>query len=270
MLPIIDQVYQDPLKEEEHDADDDHGDQYGCGNNGSACEQLDHKRHQRGVQENPHHTVVVEDRPAELFSLDADKHIHKHGDDHEEYADPDGEDQEPDDGIHHLKRLSGHSKGRIQRIQELLIAKERAVHKPTDRGGDPAGNQDLPERHLFQLPHQIAEDCQNNPLPHIAEHDAEQDRVRDRDEAGRVKLIIGRKAVHLNVELKRTEKGVVLEQNRRLCRRLDVRIADLIGGALDLLGLGLKALRLLGRHPARKEKVVVLDGRIFAQVIDQL
>ena len=53
---------------------------------------------------------------------------------------------------------------------------------------------------MLELPHQRTDHGQHKPLPHIAEHHAEQHRIGNRHKRRDVEIVVGRRAVHIDIK----------------------------------------------------------------------
>ena len=148
-----------------------------------------------------------------------------------------------DDLENHHQNIKGHTKGngndehRIQladegqirhslnrphpdRRNQILEPKDTAEHHAKDHGKNTRNRHNSRQAHLFLEINQPADQKQTETLSHITEHRAEDKRIRQGHEHGRVHLVMGRKPVHLDEQLKRLEKSRILELRRRFPEEL--------------------------------------------------
>ena len=130
-------------------------------------------------------------------------HIQAHGCQHQNNADIHGHHQDAGDGIHNRDRLTGHAQCVVKRVKGLLVAKERTINQSENRARNAAGNHQVEQVIVLDLPHKGAEQRQHNALPDITKHHAEQHSEGDGYKAGDICLAIGRQAVHFDEKLKR-------------------------------------------------------------------
>ena len=111
----------------------------------------------------------------------------------------------------------------VERVKGLLVAKERTVDQAEDRARNAAGDHQMEQVIVLDLPHERAEQCQHDTLPDVAKHHAEQHGECDRYKAGDICLAIGGQTVHFDEKLKRAAPPGVLQLGggRRGCIQTD-------------------------------------------------
>ena len=107
----------------------------------------------------------------------------------------------------------------------------------------------------------------DQPLPQIAEHDAEQQDVGDGQIGGRVGFVVAGQAVHIDEHLKGLDDEVVLQLGGGLEALVAVRGRQLDGDVLvDGVELFHQAVGLRRRNKAHQEEAVLVDAHIPAQL----
>ena len=258
------------LRKEQQHQTDDHADHR---------QHLRHKRdsaHISGRQINAaqvgHHAdkaVGREDELAPLAVAGVGVHIQYHGGQHQHNADVDSHHQDAGDGIHNGNRLGCHAKRMVERVKGLLVAKERTVDQAEDRARNAAGDHQMEQVIVLDLPHERAEQCQHDTLPDVAKHHAEQHGECDRYKAGDICLAVGGQTVHFDEKLKRAAPPGVLQLGGGRHLTGGFRFVHRDAQPMDAAGLARDLVHLRRRDPADAEEVLALDRGHAAQVVDR-
>ncbi len=147
----------------------------------------------------------------------------------------------------------------------MLKAEDRAENTAEERCADATGDEDTPDCHLFEPPHEPADQRDDQSLAKITEHDAEQQCIGDGDKGGRVDFIIARQAVHIDEELEKSDGTVVLEFDRRDMLRMIGRLFDGVfnaGNGIERLPEG--SLTLRGNPADQQDGLIAVAHRIAA------
>ena len=94
----------------------------------------------------------------------------------------------------------------INGVEHFFVAEHTAEQKAEHHRSDAAGHKDFPELHLLELPHQKAYQREHRPLPEVAEHHTEQNRIRNRHKRRNIDIGVSRRAVHINIVIVRLYK----------------------------------------------------------------
>ena len=117
---------------------------------------------------------------------------------------------------------------------------------------------------------QKSADQEQEPLAHISEHDAEDEGVGDAHEYGRVHLIVGGQAVHLDKHFKWFEKLRILQFGRRFSEVGVVVVLNDNEYFVVVLDFFDEFLHVVFRHPSAENVIVFLivfhPGRELAHV----
>ena len=194
-------------------------------------------------------------------------HVQRHGCQYQNNTDVNGDHQDTGDGIHDRDGLACHANGVVERVQGFLIAEEGAIDQAEDRAGDAAGDHQVEQVVVLDLPHKGAEQCQHDALPDITEHHAKQHGEGERYEAGDICLAIGGQTVHLDEKLKRAAPPGVFQFGGG--RHLTGGLWAVHGNAQVLDGPCLTGdlLHIRCRDPADTEEVGTFHRSHAAQVI---
>ena len=256
------------LGKQQQDQTDHHADD--CHDLRQECD----RTHISGCQINTaqvgHHAdkaVGREDELAPLLVAGVGVHVQGHSRQHQNNADVDSHHQDTRDGIHDRNGLARHANGMVERVEGLLVAKERTVDQAEDRARNAAGDHQMEQVIVLDLPHKGAEQRQHNALPDIAKHHAEQHGECDRYKAGDICLAVGGQTVHFDEKLKRAAPPRVFQLGggRHLAGRF--RPIDRDAQPLDGAGLTRDLVHLRRRDPADAEEVLALDRSHAAQII---
>lgn len=86
----------------------------------------------------------------------------------------------------------------------ILKAEKASVHKAEEGGEHTCTRHDCRQIHALLLIKKEASQKQNQSLSHVAKHRSEDKGIRQCDKCRRIKLIVSRKPVHVDIHLKRT------------------------------------------------------------------
>ena len=135
-------------------------------------------------------------------------------------------------------------------VDNRFEAEYASEHKTEDGGEESAAGDDGRQIRLLEPVKQKAAEQEAESLSHVSEHEAEEEGVGDADQHGRIDLIIGRKAVHLDKHFKRLKQLRVM----KLCRRSAYDVVMVIlhdaEGLFVVRYLLLERLGVLFTHPA--------------------
>ena len=129
---------------------------------------------------------------------------------------------------------------------------------------DTAREKNSADRHFLELPHNQARNCDTQALTEVGKHYSENYYVGDRDEQGRVNLVILRNTVHFGVILERPCKENIFELNGRTFVHLVFSVGKVELNAADFLKALFKLLFIFRRDPADYNKAVVVLQRLTA------
>ena len=194
----------------------------------------------------------------------ADNDVQNHGRQDQEHAKDDGHHEYrvhlPDDWQSHHGLLGLQPDMLDQRILE---AEEASVHKAEERREYARAGDDRRQVHALLFIKEEAAQQKHQSLAHISEHGAEDERIGQGHEHGRVQLIVGRKAIHLHIHFKRPEDLRILQLRRRCAENIVMIVLHHHEGLLVVFNLLLAGVRLFFRHPAAEnvEDVVLLLGQ---------
>ena len=219
------------------------------------------------VGDNTYQAVGREDELAPFLVAGVGVHIQHHCSQHQNDADVNGDHQDAGDGIHDRNGFACHANGVVERVQGILIAEEGTIDQAEDRTGDAAGDHQVEQVVVLDLPHKGAEQCQHDTLPDITEHHAKQHGEGERYEAGDICLAIGGQTVHLDEKLKRAAPPGVFQFGGG--RHLTGGLGAVHGNAQVLDGPCLTGdfLHIRRRDPADAEEVGTFYRSHAAQVV---
>ena len=220
--------------------------------------------HQEAVEQEARHAVRIEPGPFRVMVAHTDNDVQNHGRQDQEHAKDDGHHEYrvhlPDDrqGHHGLLGLQPDMLD-----QRILEAEEASVHKSEERREYARAGDDRRQVHALLFIKEEAAQQKHQSLAHISEHGAEDERIGQSHEHGRVQLIVGRKAVHLHIHFKRPENLRILQLRRRCAENVVMIVLHHHEGLLVVFDLLLEGVRLFFRHPAAEnvEDVVLLLGQ---------
>ena len=185
------------------------------------------KRMSCQVQQDHNGQCPVEDQAADCILVKQDifriaashciDDMEDHGQQYEEHTEDDRHNKH---SVHVAKAgYIGHGIHRPQPygFQHIFKSEDTAEHESKESGKDTGCAYDGGQIHFFEFVKQKSADSQQKTLSHIAEHGAEDEGIGDCHEHGGVHLIVGGKAVHFNIHLKRFENLGVFQLGRRLC-----------------------------------------------------
>ncbi len=131
--------------------------------------------------------------------------------------------------------------------EQLFESEAAAVDETEDDGAYAADGENAPYTAAGLFPEQQAQHDEARALPDVAEHDAEKQRVGEREEKARVALAVGGQAVHLQNGVKDGGEAPLFEAHRR--GMLRIAAAHTAEAGLGLY-LRRKGVSLAAVHPA--------------------
>ena len=223
--------------------------------------------HTAQVGDDTHQTVGGEDELTPLLVAGVGVHVQYHGRQHQDNTDVNGDHQDAGDGIHDRNGLACHANGVVERVQGILIAEEGTIDQAEDRTGDAAGDHQVEQVVVLDLPHKGAEQRQHDTLPDITKHHAKQHGEGECYEAGDICLAIGGQTVHLDEKLKRAAPPGVLQFGGGC--HLTGGLGAVHGNAQVFNGPRLAGdlLHIRRRDPADAEEMGTFHGSHAAQIV---
>ena len=253
-------------QEHEHQGEDQHGQHIGGGEQVHAEGQGGHGRgEQSGVKHDARRAVGPEEDFFIVFLADAVEDVDDHHQQQHKYAQTDGQNQQQQDIAHHAQARKGSLLHDFKTGENVLKAEHRPVDAAEQRAGQAAAGDDAAQPHALPPGQYKANEGQTEPLPQIAEHDAEEQAVGQGHEQGGVLLVVGGQAIHLQEGLEHPAQEGVLQLGGGL------GVAHVVGGIGHAGQVGEPGERFLDlrhrrrRHPAGEVKGALAAAGVLAQ-----
>ena len=209
-----------------------------------------HARDEQRYEEHAGDAVGGEERPAVIPLAEAGEDIEHPAEQYQHDADDRADKEYRDDAV---------ALEHLEAGEQVLVAEHAAVYKAEYDGGYANRGEDPAEPHAALLIHVQPHEYEYYALADVAEHHAEEQTVRKREEQPRVGLAIGRNAVHVNERGKDLCQLAFLELDGYPARIVRAGLLKAAGAAQGVRG-GLEIRLAALRHPAAHIEGFALDA----------